>query len=164
MTRRAGVWLRGIVGPLLLVIGSAGAASGQESVQVAQPALLTFTVSDSGVVTAGNPDGTPVTFTGAVLVPGRALRISVKADGPLVHASGATLDVSRVTWTVSNVVNGMAANGALSASSYAEVLQGTVGATQGGLELRWSLSAGAALPRAGVYQGLLRWKLESITP
>lgn len=148
----------------VVAIGSGARVHAQESVQLTQPSVLNFIVADVGMVAAGTPDPTTFSFSGAVLSPGRSIRISVRAEGPLTHSSGATIDAGNVTWTISNVVNGLAMNGTLATATYTDVMQSTADAQQGSVDLTWHLSPDLGVLHAGVYQATLRWKVESVAP
>jgi hypothetical protein len=63
-------------------------------------------------------------FTGAVIKSNRGVRASVKADGDFVPPSGTAIPASRVSWTTSNAVNGVASNGTLSKTLYTQLYQG----------------------------------------
>lgn len=147
----------------LAILGWASWLRAQESVQISVPAMIAFQVIDVAAGSVGVPDPSTIAFSNAVLDPGRAVRISVKADGDLTGAGGMTIAASNASWTTSNVSGGNGVNGVLSASAYSVVFEGQAGAVAGGVDLRWSLAA-PAVSRAGNYTVTLRWKVESITP
>jgi hypothetical protein len=134
-----------------------------ELVQISVPAVVSFTVPDVGTSAQGSPNPTTIAFVNAVLLPGHALRISVKAEGNLTGPGG-SIAASKVSWTTSNVQNGVASNGQLSPGGYRQIFQGQADAMSGGLDVAWTLAALGGAPHAGVYQVTLRWKLEAITP
>jgi hypothetical protein len=140
------------------------ALTAQESVQISLPAIVSFEVLDVGVSTAGNPSPTTISFDNASLTPGRALRLSVKAEGDFTPPSGTPIPASNVSWTTSNALNGVGINGMLSATAYNSVFESQVGATSGGLDVSWTLSAPGTPLHAGNHQVTLRWKLEAMTP
>ncbi len=144
-------------------VGVPGWAATEETVQISLPPIVSFTVPDVGATTQASPSPTTIAFSGATLDAGRALRISVKAEGNLTGPGG-TIAASQVSWAVSNVLHGVGSNGQLSSTGYAQVFDGQAGATSGSLDVVWSLSAPGTAMHAGVYQVTLRWRVEAITP
>lgn len=134
----------------------------QESVQISLPLNVSFQVVDVSVSAAVGP--TSITFSNGTLGAGRALRISVRAEGNLTPPSGPAIPASNVSWTTSNVSSGVGVNGTLSAAAYNQVFESQVDATSGGFDLSWTLSAPGTPRHAGNHQATLRWKLEAITP
>jgi hypothetical protein len=140
-----------------------GPGAAQEVVDVNAPGSLSFQVSDVGSSTAGTP--TTVSYTGAVLVPGRVLRISVKADSAvLTPPSGAAIPVSNISWTASNAQGGVGSAGTLSDTTWGQVFESSPSPIAGGVDLTWTLAAPGAGIRAGTHQLTLRWKFESVVP
>ena len=149
---------------VLFVLGLAVSATAQESVQITLPAAITFTASTTGAA-AGTPAPTTVTFSNAVLITGRVLRISVMADSAsFTGPDGTSVPSSLVSWTVSNASGGTASSGTLSASSYTQVFQSNVLTASGGLDIDWTLASVAGVSRAGTHTVNLRWKLEAVFP
>lgn len=140
------------------------AQPGLQTVRVDVPAVLLFQVSDAtpGRSTVALPFR--VTFNQAVLPPGQALRISVKAEGTLVLPGGVSVPGSSISWTASQAINGVGMNGALSQSAYAPVYESRADARTGRVELSWSLLVPAGIRRAGTGEVTLRWKFESVVP
>jgi hypothetical protein len=118
-------------------------------------------VSAATVATGG---ASIVSFDRARLKPGEALRISVKADGNLTGPGGPAIPASNISWTTSNVLNGIGINGTLSTATYTPVYESQVVATTGRVDLTWTLAAPGASILAGTHQALLRWKFEIIPP
>lgn len=135
-----------------------------EMARVTVPAAITFRVNDIGASSDAVTGTTIVTFDQADLAPGRALRISVKAEGELTRSDGSYLTVTAVTWRASGVVNGVGVNGTLSKTIFAPVFQSDSASTSGSVTLTWSVALSDASVRAGTYQAPLRWKIESIVP
>jgi hypothetical protein len=141
---------------------SGAPAFAQETVQISVPGIVSFAVPSVSQGAVGSPDPTHISFSNAVLNPGNTLRISVRADGDLMGANGPSIPASNVSWTASNVSNGVAVNGTLSTGAYTQVFQSNVGATSGGFDAVWTLAAPGPSVNAGTHQAMLRWKLESV--
>lgn len=137
-------------------------AEAQETVDISLPLNVSFQVVDVNVSAFAGP--TALTFSNGTLGAGRALRISVRSESDLTPPSGPAIPASKVSWTTSNVSNGVGVNGTLSASVYSQVFESQANATSGGVDLSWTLSAPGTPRRAGNHQATLRWKLEAITP
>jgi hypothetical protein len=105
-----------------------------------------------------------ISFDSAALGAGQALRVSVRADGDLTIPGGAAITASNLSWTTSNVANGVGMNGMLSKTLYTPVYQSNVGATSGQVDLTWRLAPPGGGIRAGTRQAALRWRFEAITP
>jgi hypothetical protein len=151
----------------LLMLGTPGVAAIEAPqvalVRVFVPLTVLFDVLDVSIETVSSAPGT-VEFDTAVLGPGQALRVSVRADGDLTLPGGAAIPASNLSWTTSNVNNGVGMNGVLSKTLYAPVYQSNVGVTSGRVELTWRLAAPGGGVRAGTRQAALRWRFEAITP
>ena len=147
----------------VVAVGAASAAWAQESVSIALPTTVTFSVSDVSSATLADLDPVTVQFSGAVLHPGRVLRISVIADSAtLAGPGGSTIPVSAVSWTVSGAAGGSGTSGSLSSSSsYSRVFQSTQVAVAGAFDMSFTLAAVPGTLRAGNHAVRLRWKLES---
>ena len=147
-------------------LAAAGTATAQETVAIEVPSNVSFPVTNVSVGTSGAPDPVTVRFSQGNLGPGRALRISVQADGSTFTppAGGVTIPASSVSWTSVGVGAGTGFNGTLSASTYAIVFQSDPGSASGHVDLGWTLAAPPAGIRAGNHQLTIRWKLEAITP
>src|ERR1700676_2514873 len=155
----------------LVVFGSmvwaatAASAAGQETVNIAVPSAVSFSVTDVTQGTSGGPNPMTVSFSNAHLSAGRALRVSVQADGAaFTPPSGLGIPTSKVSWTTVGASGGTGLNGTLSSSSYALVFQSDPARTAGHIDLAWTLAAPGSGIRAGSHQLTIRWKLESITP
>jgi hypothetical protein len=106
-----------------------------------------------------------VSFAGPSLGIGRALRLSVQADGATFAAPGGTpMPASLVSWTTLGASGGLGWAGTLTASSYGLVFQGDPGAAASHVDLGWVLGAPGSGTRAGLHQLTIRWKIESISP
>lgn len=147
----------------VFLLVSANALSAQELVRITVPALVSFEVVDVGSSVTGSPNPTRVSYDNGVLLPLHALRISVRAEGNLT-AAGSSIAASKVSWTTSNTSNGVGINGTLSSSVYTQVFQSSTGASSGGVDVAWTLSAPGTPVRAATHQATLRWKLEAVTP
>jgi hypothetical protein len=156
---------RDLVLALLIVVAMCPAAAAQESVTVSLPSTVTFTVTTSASVT-GTPNPTTVTFASAILLPGRALRLSVKADaGNFIGPGGSSYPASAVSWTVSGTSGGTGSAGTLSSGSYNQVFQSNILTLSGQFNVRWTFSPSAGgSDYAGAHSLTLRWRIESVTP
>lgn len=154
-----------VVAAMMLLFGAPLMAQ-LESVTISLPPTLTFMVSDVTVSTTAADGATRISFSNALLLPLKVLRISVRADASDFSPPAGTNKISSnaVTWTTANAQNGVGMNGTLSASSNVTVFQSDLGALSGGVDLNWSLGPPGAAVRAGVHSLVLRWKLESVTP
>jgi hypothetical protein len=141
-----------------------GALALIESVRIMVPATLVFQVSNISAQTVAIGGNERVSFNQANLDPGRALRISVKADGDSTPAILGPILASSFSWTTSAVQNGIGLNGTLDKTTYTPVFQGNVGAKTGRVDLTWRLAPQGPSVRAGTHQVTLRWKVESVTP
>ena len=146
------------------VLATAGAASAQGTVRITVPAALSVEVTNVLTSSIASPNPSRVSFDNALLLPLQAVRISVKADSDLAGPNGSSIPASKVTWTTSNVSNGVGVNGTLSKTSYSVVFEGQSLRTTGGVDLVWTLSAPGGSVRAGSHQATLRWKIEAFTP
>jgi len=139
-------------------------ARAQDTVRVAVPSLASFDVTDVLASAAASSNPTRVSFDNAVIPPTQVIRISVRADSDLAGPESSSIPASNVSWTTSNVTNGIGVNGVLSKTSYTVAFEGQPMATTGGVDIAWTLSAPGAAVRAGTHQATLRWKIEAITP
>jgi hypothetical protein len=156
--------VRRALAAMLFVVGTASGAVAQESVRITLPSAITFTASTNGTVT-GTPSPSTVTFDTALLLLGRALRISVKADSAnFTGPDGASFPSSLVSWTVSNVSGGSASAGTLSASGYTQIFQSNVLTPSGALDVDWRLASVAGVSQAGTHTVTLRWRIEAVNP
>ena len=149
---------------VLLAPGSGGEAQVIESVRITAPALLTFDVPNVDVVTYANGGTFRVSFDQAVLRSGRAVRISVKAEGNLTSPGGPAIQATSFSWTTSGAANGVGINGTLSRTQYRAVFEGVPGVTTGQVDLTWSLDLTSRNVRAGIHTGQLRWRIETFNP
>jgi hypothetical protein len=74
---------------VVIAIGVACTAAAQESVTIALPTTVTFSVPDVSSATPADVDPVTVQFSGAVINPGRVLRISVIANTSTLAGPGA---------------------------------------------------------------------------
>lgn len=140
-------------------------AGAQETVSIAVPPAVSFSVTDVSSSTTGSPSPTTISFSNASLNPGKALRVSVQADASaFTPPSGASISASNVSWSTVGAAGGTGWNGTLNATSYTLVFQSDPSPTSGHADLAWTLAAPGSGVRAGIHQLTIRWKLESITP
>jgi hypothetical protein len=153
-----------LFGALAWAATSASAAA-QETVSIVVPSAVSFSVIDVTQSTSGGPNPATISFSNATLKAGRALRVSVQADGAaFTPPSGSSIPTSNVSWTTVGAAGGTGWNGTLGSSSYALVFQSDPTKTSGHVDLAWTLAAPGSGIRAGLHQLTIRWKLESITP
>jgi hypothetical protein len=139
--------------------------SAQETVRIAAPSSVSFSVSQLTNTTNGAPSPSSVTFASANLNTGKALRVSVIADAAaFTPPNGPSIAVTKVSWSILGANGGTGANGTLSSSSYGLVFQANPATTSGRVDLAWSLAAVGSGIHAGTHQLTIRWKVESITP
>jgi hypothetical protein len=140
-------------------------AAAQETVNIVVPSAVSFPVTDVTQSTSGGPSPTTISFANANLKPGKALRVSVQADGAaFTPPSGPGIPTSNVSWTMVGAAGGTGWSGTLGSSSYALVFQSDPARTSGHVDLAWTLAPPGSGIRAGTHQLTIRWKLESITP
>ena len=135
-----------------------------ESARTTVPAIIVFEVTDLITTTDAVTGTTTVSFDQALLLLGRALRISVKADGDLVPLDGGSIPVSNIVWQTSGAVNGVGINGVLSKTAYTPVFESNALVLSGRVDVVWKLSPPGPAVRAGPHQVTLRWKIESVIP
>jgi hypothetical protein len=135
-----------------------------ETARTTLPALIVFEVTDLTTTTEAVTGTTRVSFDEALLGTGRAVRISVKADGDLVPQDDGSIPVSNINWETSGAVNGVGMNGVLNKTTYTPVFQSNVLVLSGQVDVVWKLSAPGPAVRAGPHQVTLRWRIESINP
>lgn len=153
-----------VIGVLACAFGVAS-ADAQETVAISVPPGINFEVADISRSTAGTPGSTRVTFSDAVLDPGKALRVSVQADAAaFTPPSGMSIPAEKVSWTMLGANGGLGSNGTLSSSAYTLVFQSDPNPSSGHIDLAWSLAAPGTGIRAGTHQLMMRWKVESIVP
>jgi hypothetical protein len=157
--------IRGLVVIAMLALAElpAPAQVGFATARVFTPATVLFQVMD---VSAASPASsvTTVSFDTAILVPGQVLRISVKADADIVMPGGGVIPSTSLAWTASNATNGIGMNGSLNKLTYTPVFQGNPNATDGRVDLSWTVSAPGTSVNAGTGEATLRWRFEAITP
>jgi hypothetical protein len=134
------------------------------TVRVDVPAALLFQISDATPGQVATASSFRVTFSQASLPAGQALRISVKAEGPLVLPGGVAVPIANISWTASQAINGVGVNGVLSAATYTAVYESRADARTGRVDLAWSLLVPSGITRAGTAVVTLRWKFESVIP
>jgi hypothetical protein len=142
----------------------AATASAQGTVRIIVPAALSVEVTNVLASSLASPNPSQVSFDNALGLTLQAVRISVKADSDLAGPNGSSIPASNVSWTTSNVSNGVGVNGTLSKTSYAVVFDGQPLTTTGHVDIVWTLSMPGASIRAGTHQATLRWKVEAFTP
>jgi hypothetical protein len=144
---------------------ASASVSAQETVTIAVPSFLSFSVTDLTSITNGGPSPSSVSFSAASLTAGKAVRVSVIADAAaFTPPGGPGIPVAKVSWRVLGANRGTGANGTLSSSSYGLVFQANPATASGHVDLAWSLAALGSGIRAGNHQLMIRWKVESITP
>jgi hypothetical protein len=159
-----GAWRAALLG-LAAWSAAGGSAAAQETVHVNAPLAVNFSVTDVTRSTTGNPDPGTLAFSGADLIPGRSLRISIQADAAtFTPPSGPGMAAGKVSWVIAGAAGGTGSNGTLSSSSYALVFESDPGRTSGHVDLTWVLAPPDPGIRAGAHQLTIRWKLEAITP
>lgn len=147
------------------VTASVLSAAAQETVRITVPSAVSFAVTDVSRSTTGVPSTARISFSDAILIPGRALRVSLKADAAaFTPPSGSSIPASNVSWTTAGANGGTGSNGTLSTSSYVLVFQSAPVTLSGYVDLGWTLAAPGSGIRAGSHQLTIRWKVESITP
>ena len=136
---------------------------GTGTVRITVPPAVLIQIDD---VSAASASAGParISFNQAFLAAGQALRISVMADSTLTLPGGVPVPASSISWTTSQVNNGIGINGALSSGTYTPVYESSVGARSGRVDLTWQLALPPGITRAGTAQVVLRWKLEAFTP
>ncbi len=135
-----------------------------ETARVEVDSTVSFLVTNAYVQTTQSGDPVRMSFNQANLLLGRVLKVSVKADSDLTEAGGAPLPASGVTWTASNVQNGVGSNGTLSTSTYTQVYLSDIGKKNGRVDLTFKLAAPGAAARAVTYVATLRWRFEAVWP
>lgn len=151
--------------PALALLLAATPAASQETVQVSVPGWVSFDVFDVSVSAAGSPEPTRVEFSGADLLPGNVLLVSVRAETAAFSSpSGGDIPVGRVLWHAAGSAGGTASDGTLDDVSFGVVFQGASGATAGWVDLVWTLAPPGAGIDAGTHQVTLRWRFESVVP
>lgn len=156
-----------VLAVLAAIVGivAAPTAVAQETVAVSVPAGVDFVVADVGRSTAGAPSPTRISFSGASLDTGKALRLSVQADTATFEApSGTPVPASLVSWTTQGASGGIGWNGNLGSTAFALVFQSTPGLSSAHIDLVWLLAPPGGGIRAGMHQLTIRWKIESISP
>jgi hypothetical protein len=136
----------------------------QETVTIAVPSFVSFSVTDVTSSTTGAPSPSTIGFSSANLTIGKSLRVSVLAAAAFTPPGGASIPVSKVSWSLLGANGGTGMSGTLSSSSYGLVFQSNPGTASGHVDLAWSLAAPGSGIRAGNHQLVIRWKVESITP
>ena len=128
------------------------------------PSTVTFVILNVAASSGGIPNPTTISFSNAQLLPGRALRISVKADSAtLTPPGGAAIPASNTSWTC-NGVNGTGFAGTVTSAGYTRVYQSDADATSGSCSIVWSFAAPGASILAGFHVVDLRWTFESVAP
>jgi hypothetical protein len=153
-----------IVGVIASAAASASVAA-QETVTITVPSFVSFSVTDVTRSTTGAPSPSTISFSSANLTTGKALRVSVlAAAAAFTPPSGASIPVSKVSWSLLGANGGTGMSGTLSSSSYELVFQSNPATMSGHVDLAWALAAPGSGIRAGTHQLTIRWKAESITP
>jgi hypothetical protein len=150
---------------ILAVAASVVSAAAQETVAITVPSAVSFIVSDVSRSTSGAPNPTTIRFSNASLIPGKSLRVSVRADSAgFTPPSGAGIPASNVSWNNLGASGGTGWNGTLESASYTLVFQSDPARISGHVDLGWTLAAPGRGIRAGNHQLAIRWKVESIVP
>jgi hypothetical protein len=159
--------MRHIIGVFILLATGGlliGSAVLGESVDITVPSTVAFIVTNVGASSGGAPNPATISFSNAQLLPGRALRISVKADSAtFTPPGGVAIPVSSISWTC-NGVNGTGFAGTVTSAGYTQVYQSDAGAESGSCSMAWSIAAPGASILAGYHFADLRWMLESVAP
>lgn len=151
MTRRmAALLLAGVLQ------AAAAAASGEERVDLSLPESLLFRVTD--LASGAAPVTATLSFRHILLLPGRALRISVRAEGG--EAAGAAPEIS---FTPKRARGGSGFRGRLRSGDYTPVFESAPLAAWGDVEIVWRLESAGRVERAGPRAVTLRWKVESVS-
>jgi hypothetical protein len=163
MGRRAGWRLSGGLILLLLTLWSLPASAQSESVSVSIPAVISFYVTDVGVVTTGVPSPSTFSFTNAHLAMGHSLRVSVRAGATHFTApGGTTIPASYVSWLVSGAQGGVGTEGTLDPSAFTQLYVSDRDPISGHMDITWKLAPPPTGIRAGSHTLSITWKLESI--
>jgi len=151
-------------------VASAGAPGAEpttaqeESARVSVPAFILFEVHDPRATTAAATGETTITFEDAVLAPGRALRLSVKADGDLTRSDGRAAPAGTISWRTSGASNGVGVNGTISKTGYTQVFRSNPSVRSGSISVTWSITLSGESLRAGTHQVALRWRVDTVVP
>ena len=141
-----------------------GSAVVGETVDITVPSTVTFIITNVAASSGGVPNPTTISFSNAQLLPGRALRISVKADSAtFTPPGGAAIPVSNISWTC-NGVNGTGFAGTVTSAGYTQVYQSDADPSSGSCSIAWSIAAPGASILAGYHLLDLRWMFESVAP
>lgn len=132
-----------------------------EQVTVLVPSSVSFYVSDvSAPTSAGSVN---VSFSGASLGAGKALRIGVRASGAsLSTPAGAAIGTSSITWTTTGASGGSGSGGTLNAGSFSTVFQSVGNPTSGSVSLSFRLAPPGAGVKAVEQSLALEWLFESV--
>jgi len=162
-TRRIG---RHVIFMALAMGAFAGAAAAQETVKITLPSSVAFSVPNMSNTVAGTPNPTTLRYQQAILLPGHALRVSVRADtSTFTPPNGTTkIPASNVSWTTSNPTRATGSYGTLSSTAYTMVFQGQTNANNGTIDVTWKLAPLPSGVHAGAHTITMRWKLEAIVP
>lgn len=149
---------------MLAWLGASPAAQpGTSTVRITVPPMVLVQIDDVTGATASS-SAMRVSFNQARLQPGQALRISVKADAALTLPGGVPVPAGSITWTTSQVSNGVGINGTLSTGAYTPVYESVPDVRTGRVDLTWAIALPPGLVRAGTAQMVLRWKVEEFNP
>lgn len=151
---------------ILLAAGGVliGGAASAETVDVTVPSTVTFVIQDVSASSGGIPNPITISFSNADLLPGHALRISVRADSAtFTPTTGAAIPASNVSWTC-NGVNGTGFAGTATSAGYTQVYQSDAGASSGSCSIAWTLAAPGASILAVIQTVNLSWIFESVAP
>jgi hypothetical protein len=150
----------------LMILAFASTTAAQETVRITLPSSLAFNVTNISNTVTATPNPTTLRFQQAVLLPNRALRVSVRADtSTFTPPNGTTrIPAAYVSWTTSSPTRATGANGTLSSTAYTMVLQSQTNANNGNIDVTWKLAPLPAGVHAGNHTLTIRWKLESVVP
>ncbi|HYU35268.1 MAG TPA: hypothetical protein VEW48_24205 [Thermoanaerobaculia bacterium] len=125
----------------------------QEQVSIELPQQIAF---DSAAIGGSSDPTRPVvvSFHQAQLLPGRALRLSVLAEGAPPDC--------RLLFTTRNARGGIGRAGRAGVDDFSPVFESFPSALSGGFEISWVLEMPGEIRRAGRQAMRLRWRIESV--
>lgn len=129
--------------------------SGEERVDLALPESVLFQVTD--LAAKGAPVTTPLAFRRVLLLPGRALRISARAE-----VAGSAGEAPAISFATTRARGGTGSWGRLRSGDYTPVFESAPLAAWGDVEIAWRLESAGKVERAGPHTVTLRWKVESV--
>jgi hypothetical protein len=127
----------------------------QERVDLQVPGRLAVKAFIAGTEVATPPSH--LAFTHAMLLPGRRLRISVRAEGP-ENREG----IRALSFVTTNAIGGAGLRGTVGWEEWSPVFEGRTLAVSGGVEILWKIEMARWGRRAGDREIALRWRIESV--